>query len=70
MIQNDFRSLGRFYRVSITVGKFSQLLPSQMLTFRMLTAQMLTVQSLTSTVVVTVFSACNSNDDIVCIFSQ
>jgi len=32
MIQNDFRSLGRFYRVSITVGKVSQMLPSQMLT--------------------------------------
>ena len=27
MIQNDFRSLGRFYRVSITVGKISQKLP-------------------------------------------
>lgn len=48
MIQNDFRSLGRFYRVSITVGKVSQLLPSQMLAFQMLTFQMLTFQSLTS----------------------
>ena len=47
MIQNDFRSLGRFYRVSITVGKVSQLLPSQMLPFQMMTFQILTSQMLT-----------------------